>query len=570
MGIPFFFSWWRRNFGNVTTTLPNNATVPVHIDTLLIDLNGQIHTAAQRIYQYGEFARPPRFLGPLPEIKVSRKDNLRLFADVCEQIEDARHRVRPSQRIVICIDGPAPMAKQSQQRKRRFKSAKERSGDVEFDGNAITPGTQFMHDLSNYIDWHIRTKITEGPTEDDAKHDLTPWSELEIIFSNEKSAMEGEQKALNYLRFYENKQETYCLLGSDADLIMLGLSSNCQNLYILRKEHNGTDFYLLDISTARVGLSERMSWKSDSYEFDDRSCVDDFVLFAFSVGNDFLPHIPSIEIIEDGIELMIGLYREVCTHYGHLTTRTGPRVCINTQCLGAFFRAIGQYEKEMLESKLGKLGYFPDPLLNKHTDADKCVHIEEYKKAYVSQNFQIDISTVCSDYIEGLQWVLDYYTHSPPSWDWYYPHDYAPFASQMADHMDNYRFVVYPPTHPPQPFQQLLCVLPPSSSSLLPSPLGKLLTSSKSPLSKYCPKEFRIDLDGKKLQWEGVVLVPKPAPALVKELYFKYIGKVDERNLKRDTLNQTYVYKHTAEKYTYRTHLGDIHKCTAKQTFIDL
>ena len=38
------------------------------------------------------------------------------------------------------------------------------------------------------------------------------------------------------------------------------------------------------------------------------------------VGNDFLPHIPSIEIIEDGIELIFEIYNEICTSYGHITS----------------------------------------------------------------------------------------------------------------------------------------------------------------------------------------------------------------------------------------------------------
>lgn len=569
MGIPFFFSWWRRNFGSVTRTLPKNSSVPVDIDTMLIDLNGQIHTAAQRIYKYGEFARPPRFLGSLSKIHVTQKDNILIFKDVCRQIEDARIMVRPRKRIVICIDGPAPAAKLAQQRKRRFKSAKERSGDIEFDSSSITPGTAFMHDLSNYIDWHIRSKMTKGVTQEDAEFGLIPWSELEVIFSNEKAPMEGEQKALNYLRFYGDRDESYCVLGSDADLIMLGLACQCPNFYILRQDHRGTDFFLLDIGMARESLSERMRWTGQN-EFSSRSCIDDFVFFAFIVGNDFLPHMPSVEIIEDGIELMIGLYREVCTHYGHMTTRHGSKVSMNIPCVGAFLRAVGQYEKEMLEHKLRKTEYFPDPLLTKYANSSGAVDIEAYKSAYQSKHFSTDTATVCTDYLEGLQWVLQYYMCSPPSWTWFYPHDYAPFASQIADYMGNYSPVEYRTTGPPQPFQQLLSVLPPASANLLPSPLNKLLTSSRSPLAPYCPKEFEVDIDGKKMEWEGVVLVPKPDPHFVRELYYRYVNKVSEADAKRDKLNQTSVYRICNEGFSFHSSYGDIHNCNVKKVLIDL
>ena len=42
-----------------------------------------------------------------------------------------------------------------------------------------------MDHFSKYIDWYIRKQISENPL----------WKNLEIIFSNEKVAGEGEQKA---------------------------------------------------------------------------------------------------------------------------------------------------------------------------------------------------------------------------------------------------------------------------------------------------------------------------------------------------------------------------------------
>jgi 5'-3' exoribonuclease 1 len=58
------------------------------------------------------------------------------------------------------------------------------------------------------------------------------------------------------------------------------------------------------------------------------------------------------------------------------------------------------------------------------------------------------------------------------------------------------------------PYAQLLSVLPPLSSALLPEPLAQLMLSPTSPLLKYYPENFEIDMDGKRQEWEGVALLP--------------------------------------------------------------
>lgn len=58
------------------------------------------------------------------------------------------------------------------------------------------------------------------------------------------------------------------------------------------------------------------------------------------------------------------------------------------------------------------------------------------------------------------------------------------------------------------PFEQLLAVLPASSKELLPKAFRGLMTNSTSELIDYYPKDFETDLNGKKNEWEAVVLIP--------------------------------------------------------------
>ena len=87
----------------------------------------------------------------------------------------------PQKRIILCIDGVAGSAKMSQQRQRRFKSAKEKDSTMVFDPNCMTPGTQFLDYLSKYVDWFVKSKISYDES----------WKDLEVIISSEKVAGRG-------------------------------------------------------------------------------------------------------------------------------------------------------------------------------------------------------------------------------------------------------------------------------------------------------------------------------------------------------------------------------------------
>lgn len=57
-------------------------------------------------------------------------------------------------------------------------------------------------------------------------------------------------------------------------------------------------------------------------------------------------------------------------------------------------------------------------------------------------------------------------------------------------------------------YQQLLAVLPSASAHLLPEPFRLLMSDPRSPVLDFYPAKFDVDLEGKRQDWEGVVLIP--------------------------------------------------------------
>lgn len=577
MGIKHFFYWFKTNFSKNIKNLKKTQTfdnVNVNVENLMIDCNGLFHASTQKIYEYGNCKPPTRLMGKRRRKKKGGlAKQISVFKDICFEIEKLLKIVNPSKRLILCVDGPAPISKQNQQRQRRFRSAMEKDDEEfkAFDSNCITPGTKFMDYMTKYIDWYIRKRLSE-----DQK-----WQNLEIIFSNEKSPGEGEHKLIQFIRFYGGLDESYCIHGLDADLIMLGLGTHAPKFWVLREDlyNPRNDFFVINIGKTRLQLADMMKWEktTKNVEYDPVSAINDFIFMCFMVGNDFLPHIPSLEIIEGGIQCMIDVCKNVGESYGHLTESNDDKIVFRPKALEVFLGTVSQYDKDMLEDKLKKKDkFFPDPLLDsnsKYKNGKWNVDIKGYKKDYYNNCFNenMDMKKLCHEYLEGLQWVLSYYTQGVPNWKWCFKHHYAPFAREIAKHVMDFKFPEYGDTIPTTPYQQLLSVLPPKSYKLIPYPLCTLLTDPQSLLKKFCPDKFVVDIGGKRQEWEGIVLLPMVDFSVIKQEYFKIIGKVDHRDIKRNKLGKSYVYFYdTDSSFQFRSFYGNIDICSVRTEIIEL
>jgi 5'-3' exonuclease len=520
MGIKYFFKWVnehfrphiQRKYGDIQRPFFTDA------DVLMLDMNSIIHNFIRAVY----FPPPPpaRLLKPSrPTTQMPRPNEKVAFAEITRYVEYLVRITQPK-KVVLCIDGPAPIAKQNQQRGRRFKSARDRSDEefARFDTNSITPGTAFMDSLSRYIHHWISTKVQ------------SEWKELEVIFSNEKVPGEGEQKLIQYIRVHGKEDETYIVHGIDADIIMLCLATHKPKMFILRETMMPftNEYYLLNIGAIRNALADEMRFPG---EFCQRRAINDFVFLCFFIGNDFLPQIPSIEVLKGGIDTILAIYRQVGQH---LTVETTDSVTFLSKSFRIFLTHLVPYEVDILKMKASQ-----KELYHEHNLLDDPTHFDELYSSEVFGDFE---EKYALDYLDGMQWVLSYYTRGVPNWEWAYRNHYSPLVVHLHRHIPEYKTKTYKQTQPTPPFLQLMCVLPPKSFGLLPLAFKDVYPS----LPDLYPPEFDVDMRGKRKDWEGIPLIPFVHLPTLKELYRQRIQTLTAEETKRNIVGKS-------SKYTYTT-----------------
>ena len=84
------------------------------------------------------------------------------------------------------------------------------------------------------------------------------------------------------------------------------------------------------------------------FPFDFERIIDDFVFFCFFVGNDFLPHLPSLHIREGAIDAIMAIYKHQLPALGDYLTCNGK---IDFNRVDLIFNDISKIEEEMIKSK---------------------------------------------------------------------------------------------------------------------------------------------------------------------------------------------------------------------------
>mmetsp|Transcript_10183 Transcript_10183/g.22532 ORF Transcript_10183/g.22532 Transcript_10183/m.22532 type:complete len:883 (-) Transcript_10183:242-2890(-) len=288
MGVPGFYRWAVKRVPGVRHKA---SKAPWVCDHLYLDFNGVVHSC---IDEWG-----------------GHRDEELLFELITAHILALVEMCNPRVLLYIALDGVAPRAKMNQQRSRRFRAAKDAAEAVtgpKFDRNAITPGTDFMVRLSAALQRWVAVSAS-----------LPALAGVTIVISDDRDPGEGEHKIMEVIRNHPN--DSHILVSSDADLVFLGLVCPAEHVFLLRQDQSARrqaearasgvpreghdvndDYELLSVVAVRKFLASkfplcvptRVAW--------------DFVAMCCLAGNDFLPHIPALDIYQGGIDKLLDAY----------------------------------------------------------------------------------------------------------------------------------------------------------------------------------------------------------------------------------------------------------------------
>ena len=86
------------------------------------------------------------------------------------------------------------------------------------------------------------------------------------------------------------------------------------------------------------------------FEYNLEQIIDDFVLLAVFIGNDFLPHLPDLHIQDNGLPLLFGIYKEVLPKAGGYINKSGV---ISTGALQMVLDRLAENETEVFYKETG-------------------------------------------------------------------------------------------------------------------------------------------------------------------------------------------------------------------------
>ena len=498
-------------------------------NVLLIDCNAIFHPSCRSVYE----PENPSVLHYRDETPEQKK--IRAFQKVCKNLDELIKIANPSKAVYLAIDGVAGCCKQAQQRKRRFKSAKEAEQNPDaWDSSVLTVGTQFMRELGSFIAQHYRQNppmvtYSGGKT-----------GKLRVILNDMNNPGEGEHKLIRFIE-HDRQYHSYCIYSPDADLIMLTMILPKPEITILRENiYNDQigDYFLVNVPKLKMLFAEQIETiqapmsTSQHVSLEMQPMITDVVLFLFMIGNDFLPSIPSLDILNNGIETLLQSYSSTVTKHGYLRHLIGKQQReFNVASLSCLFEQLASIEPVLLYRKYKELhpmvaDSVAQQAIVRQDDIEQ-FDSERYREAYYQRNFggytPELIEKVCDEYLRGMMFVIEYYTRCIPSFEWCYPYHYAPLFSDLHQFVKTksslgYTFTMRPPL---TQVEALASVLHPRNFNQLPDPVASFLQTRSKIDSKF-PNEFEVDLEGKMQEYEGVILLPVIEYETIKHLLRSY------------------------------------------------
>jgi 5'-3' exonuclease len=451
-----------------------------------------------------------------------------LIRAVIQYILKLRDHVQPTDLLYIAVDGVVPMAKIRQQRMRRFKSvwvaaeeAKIKGTDgTGWDRNAITPGTEFMDNLTSRLDAWGSNQL-----------------DLKTVVSGVHDSGEGEQKIMSYLRTH----------GVTGPIIVYGLDADLIVLCLWHHQVYGWSFRLLREDVEMKGSVKLNAFGEETLLYFDINQLatiiknqwaiplEDYVGAMSFMGNDFVPHGLTLCIREDGIDRLLNILVEIGKPLV-IRDETNNTWTYNIATLKEAIRRVAAMERqwvsETLVKKLKMSSHGGLKRGEEQTEIDKNLAIlnsmpltckvertmatrtegvgwslnadwgERYYREFMWGATPQDAVT---QWLKAVQWILNYYTGTGPvDMLWYYPWYLPPLFKDIAEH----DFAELPESdnapNPITPIAQLVMVLPIESYALL-SHHNRIMPIRR---PEFYPRSWGFFSAGRRQLWECEPMIP--------------------------------------------------------------
>ena len=457
MGIPYFFYNIVNKYKNIISEKK-----PDNIDIYAIDFNGLIHKIVEK--------------------NIDKTDDImieELHKLILHQYKDFNPKY-----MYICTDGVAPLAKIIQQRKRRYLTVFRNKLDniiVKWDKNAISPNTNFMKKLDEYF-----------------KNNLID----NIKYSGSDENGEGEHKIFDKL-INHNNDDIIVINGLDADLIILSLLSEKNNIYLMREDN----VYLNINKLKQYIITElKIKWKLFN-NVNTKDLIESYCVMCSLLGNDFLPCLLTLNIKKGGLDKLLSITGLAIENNGLLVYNN----LINSNCLTEIFERISETEKEDLYKEIenyNKLIPFKNELKSDNyglKNKDILISliyndINKWRNLYYKNIYNINIhkdnqivNSSTFNYIKGIYWTYNYYKKFDLDYEWYFPYNYPPISLDIFNYIkaNNIETIENKGTFL-NPDIQLLIILPLESIELIKEENRKYMTDISEGLKHLYPTSYKI------------------------------------------------------------------------------
>ena len=484
MGIPSYYTYLIKNYNQLVKKIND---FDKKVDHFYLDSNSIIYDS-------------------LHEMDVGKNIEENIIKMVCLKIDEYIRQVKPRKSVLISFDGVAPVAKLKQQKERRYRSKMiedilSDNGEKKeqlFNRALITPGTPFMKKLDKCMNEFFNGReIFYG------------LGEIKVSGSSEKG--EGEHKIFHRIRKNKNNKAVHVVYGLDADLIILALNhmSYSKDIYLFREtpefiksikiELDPNEAYLMNISSLMGNIQDMMVDKKNRY-IGDVELMKDYVFLMMFMGNDFMPHFPTLNIRTFGIDMILDIYKKVLGN-----KKQG--IIVNNRIEWKNVRELVKEIASMEEDNFKKEYKIRDRICNRVENSNKYTKLEDkinilpmvdrdaeyyidpynhyWQNRYYEELFCVDrndfnIEKISMNYLEGLEWNMEYYSNGCKDWTWAYQYHYPPLFQDLIKYIPLWDVdLVENNQKSITEYQQLAYVLPVESLTCLPDEIYTIVKKYK-------------------------------------------------------------------------------------------